>query len=278
METRRIVILKFAMSMVFVLSIASSVSIASSESNASQGSLLTNVPKSERELEARRTKLMKLSKSGVQKLIQEAPQVLSLGKGEYSGQVIEVFALLSARPDFDPSLALEMLKTVETIRTATKHETRLALWLTAKAGRLTDERITREFAGVLDVKTASAQRLATLVALTDAMAAAGKTPTLLQLENLVRSDVFEIRMHAVDWFRASPPKAGKDREQFLKVALESKPLQVRERAYRTIASWPSQERDQVKAVLPKNCRNETAPGAVKACTDLLKAMKAGGEK
>lgn len=111
----------------------------------------------------------------------------------------------------------------------------LRLRLTARAGGLSSDVIKKEFLSLQDTKLPSAERLVAIGALTDAMQEAGVQPSAQELEKLLASEVYEIRMHAVDWFRILE-FGEKDRRQFLKVAIKSNPYQVRERVYRYLES------------------------------------------
>lgn len=102
----------------------------------------------------------------------------------------------------------------------------------AKSGTLKSSDVDRELKLANDAKSSSAIRLARAGAVMNVALDKKYQPTLEQLENLLKSDLFELRILAVDWFRAANPKDEQLREKFLKQALVAKPIQVRERAAR----------------------------------------------
>lgn len=153
-------------------------------------------------------------------------------------------------------------------------DSRLEVRLLAKAQRLSPERIQAIIQESAKGTGPSAPRLAKLGVLTDVLSELGTAPTLAQLETLLKSDVFEIRMHAVDWFRLSPPASVSERAKFLEQALVSKPVQARERAYRAVASWSAGE---VQAVLKSNpklvtraCEKDKSSTIRSACGEIFK--------
>lgn len=100
----------------------------------------------------------------------------------------------------------------------------------AVSGRLTPAQVDTELKIAHDSKRPSAERLASAAAVMNACAEFHYQPTLKQLESLLKSDVPELRILAVDWFRLAQPADAKLRASFLKQARETKPRQVRERA------------------------------------------------
>lgn len=159
----------------------------------------------------------------------------------------------------------------------TEIDSRLEVRLLAKADRLSVSRIQELIQESSKGPGPSAPRLATLGVLTDILSEKGVSPNLLQLETLLKSDVFEIRMHAVDWFRLSPLSSVQERAKFLEQAFAVKPVQARERAYRTLASWPG---DEVRAILkasPKlvsrSCEKDKSPSIRAACLEILEKSK-----
>lgn len=218
--------------------------------------------------DATRAKLLALSKDEAKALVKSAGPWLS-EPGEKRERVVQTFSVLRENPNFDSSLAAQMLTALEldsggasrgsvlgqpTARTAIG-EKRLILLLYAKAGRFDAERVKSEFKFINDKSKSSTERTGRLGALTDAMAESGVRPTPAQLESLLTSDAFAIRLHAVDWFRLVPFSSEADRIRFLKKALALSPLQARTRAREACA-------DDASASVRKACADvKYKPGA-----------------
>jgi hypothetical protein len=219
------------------------------------------------ERDSARVRLLAMSKADLARFMVEA-KARTLSKDRF--QVVRAFDVLRRRKDFDAALAEQMKQVLKTDPTVDILEERLGLLLEAKSGKLTPAKIQAELQFAALASEPSARRLARLTALTDAMHSVGLSPTVAQLEVLLQNDVYEIRMHAVDWFRISTPVDLKERGRFLKRALSSKPVQVRERAFRTIASWPASEVQALKDVdaLPAKCATDTSAIIREACIDI----------
>lgn len=203
-----------------------------------------------------RQKLMALTKPEVSEFILVAKKWLH-GSDIWHQRAMLTFDVLRHHAGFDKEIASEMLKTIKESKTTTTSghrsqppnsfdlvlEKRLEIFLAAKVGGLTPERIASEFKFIGDNRQDSVVRLARASALIDAMGAdqsrAEIKPTTAQLELLLESDVSDIRRLAVDWFQLSPPSNPAERTRFLVAALNSKPRQVRETAQRACQGDPS---------------------------------------
>lgn len=261
---------------VFALSFQS-VSVSSAQT---AGSILDLLASGEVQIEEGRSRLMKLSVAEMQAFVMEAPSRLDL-KFEKRPSVLFAFEILSRRQEFSKKMATDVLKSLKASRAGigvaavasegspVRSESRLALFLAARAGVLTQAMIEEELKFVDQAAKPSADRLAKLGALIDAMSEAGLNPSSAQLEKLLQNDVFEIRMLAVDWFRLHTPKNTADRKRFLQKAVKATPVQVRERAYRTIAGWSA---DDVKAlgadVVLKTCEKDASSVIRSACSEI----------
>jgi hypothetical protein len=224
-------------SLVFVLvafAVSMSFGVSTSFAAASFEPIFRALTGGEVERDAARSKLLAMSREQVARFLEEA-KGRTATKNRF--QVVRAFDVLRRRPDFDAATAEMMIQILKTAPKNDVLEERLALILEAKAGALTPAKIQSELQFTTLVTEPSTRRLGRLTALTDAMDANGMKPTAAQLESLLQNDVFEVRIHAVHWFRLAPPADLKERIHFLKLALGSKPVQVRESAYQTIASW-----------------------------------------
>ncbi len=216
-----------------------------------------------------RSRLLTMPSEELGRFLAEA--TLRLEKGSRD-QVVRAFDIVRRRKDFDAARA-KQLRIILSSTSAKRDvlETRLILLLDAKTGELSESRIADELKQVEKTDVPSTMRLSRLTGLTDAMESTSKAPTISQLEMLLKNDVFEIRMHAVDWFRLRPPTGVQDRARFLRAALGSNVLQVRERAYQTIASWPGDKIIEIKkqgGVLPAKCAADPSRAIQKACSEI----------
>ena len=135
-------------------------------------------------------------------------------------------------------------------------EKRLVLFLAAKVGKLDTARIESELNFIADEKSDSVERVGMAGALVDAMSDTpnGETkPTIAQLEKLLKNDISDIRILAVDWFRMAPPPDPSDRIRFLIAALKTNPRQVTESAARAC------DADQSPAVREKCVKAKPKP-------------------
>lgn len=145
--------------------------------------------------------------------------------------------------------------------------------------KIDKESIEKELKEIASSSRSSVDRLSRVAKLTDAMADANLSPSLQQLKALLVNDVTEIRMHASDWFQLSPPKEIGEKADFLRLALKTKPYQVRERAYGAVLSFsPSDIRDLKKAgVLNfESCRSE-AQSSIQDLCRLIESKASSGK-
>lgn len=226
---------------------------------------------SDLERDTARIRLISMQTEEVTRFMAEA-KARSLTKNRFD--VVRAFDVLRRRSDFDAARAAEMKRVLASAPSTRESkdllEERLALILDAKTGALTAAKIDDELRFAAIKTEPSSRRLARVTALTDAMQTIDAAPTTLQLEALLQNDVFEIRMHAVDWFRIAPPRDIAERSRFLKQALKSSVVQVRERAYRTIASWPATDVRALKKsdVLPMKCGADPSLIIRGACSEI----------
>lgn len=183
--------------------------------------------------------------------------------------------VLGRRKEFSVANASVILDGLSSSKT--EIDPRLEVRLLAKADRLSVSRIQELIQESSKGPGPSAPRLATLGVLTDILSEKGVAPNLLQLETLLKSDVFEIRMHAVDWFRLSPLPSVQERAKFLEQAFSVKPVQARERAYRTLASWQGEEVRAILKASPKlvtrTCEKDKSPSIRAACLEIIEKSK-----
>ena len=189
--------------------------------------------------------------------------------------------VLARRKEFSSAMAALILDDALRVDSKIEIDPRLEVRLLGKAGRLNATRVQSlisEIAGGKSVEDRkvepSATRLSKLGVLIDVLTDQGVSPSLSQLESLLQSDVFEIRMHAVDWFRLSPPVSAAERSKFIENALATKPVQVRERASRALASLPEADLRAVLKVNPKlmdrACQKEKSPTIRSSCSEISK--------
>lgn len=208
-----------------------------------------------------------------------AGRVTAAVSKEHRLQVLRAFDSLRRRSDFDRALATEMMAALKPgapdLSAKSALERRLEIFLLARTGGLTPEKIDSIFSEIssnTSLKTgAAATRLLVLAGLMDAMQTEKLKPTVRQLESLLASSSSTIRRHAVDWFEMAPPESPSDRNRFLKKALVATTDQVREAAYRTIASWNADEIKAVRAsgdVLPEKCMDDPVAEIRRACAQI----------
>ncbi len=232
--------------------------------------ILDQLSSTDVQIDEGRSRLAKISTSEMQFFVSQASTRLD-SKSEKRPAAVFAYELLSRRPDFSKQMAADVLSHLKPAKegSSARSEGRLALFLSARAGVLTDVMIADDLKFVAQASKASADRLARLGALIDAMSEAGRRPTSTQLEKLLQNDVFEIRMLSVDWFRMQPPENTADRKRFLQQAVKTNPVQVRERAYRTIASWSAEDVKAVGAdIIPKTCDKDGSLTIRTACDEI----------
>lgn len=190
--------------------------------------------------------------------------IRSLNEKELNTFVVEVGKLFPAKTSFEVGQALRTIEVLRRHKSFTKSDARILLValgkqntetsfdgrlramrirLLAVSGELNKTILDQEFVFLTETKRPSADRLAVIGALTDAMTELGQKPSVEILEKLLANDVYEIRIHAVDWFRLSLPLPTAERIRFLKTAIRVSPFQARERAYRALLA--SEDRDFV---------------------------------
>lgn len=188
---------------------------------------------------ARKASLLRaLSEKEIGRFIKETAAWIPAASGFELGRWVRSIEIVSRNKQFrsdDAKVVLAILAKQQKGFGLDGKMRALRLRLTARAGGLSSDVIKKEFQSLQDTKLPSAERLVAIGALTDAMQEAGVQPSAQELEKLLASEVYEIRMHAVDWFRILE-FGEKDRRQFLKVAIKSNPYQVRERVYRYLES------------------------------------------
>ena len=143
----------------------------------------------------------------------------------------------------------------------------------AQAGKL-DAARRRSLFGVMNTSSSS---IVTRLSLVTAAMDAGVPADARELDLLLKSPDPELRLAALDWLRISPTEPAHV-EKFLRAARESKPKQLRERVYRSIASWDQPEaayQKSLKRALPKNCNLKDDAHVVKACQEALKKWSGG---
>lgn len=194
-------------------------------------------------MQAARLKLSNLSKSEILEFIATAKTWLRDSEILHQRAILS-FEVIRGNNEFDKTSAAAMLKSVNDARVGRPIESkaldsivekRLVLFLTAKVGKLDSARIESELNFIADEKRDSVERLGMAGALVDAMADNPKgevKPTIAQLERLLKNDISDLRILAVDWFRIAPPGDPTDRTRFLIAALKTNPRQVSESAAR----------------------------------------------
>lgn len=154
-----------------------------------------------------------------------------------AGQALRTIEILRRHKSFSKSDAKLLLVALGKQKTETSFDGRLRamrIRLAALSGELSRANLDLELSFLTETKRPSADRLAVIGALTDAMTELGQKPSAELLEKLLSNDVYEIRIHAVDWFRLSLPLSLADRIKFLKTAIRIGPYQARERAYQAL--------------------------------------------
>jgi hypothetical protein len=215
-------------------------------------------------IETARLKIMKLSKTEVGEFV-EASRTWLAASDQTRRRAVMTFEILRKHQAFDKDLASAMLKELNSSSNRPHEPTdmfdsmpiiekRLFIFLAAKMGQLTADRIARELKFVSDAKQNSAERLGIANALVDAMdEKRGEKPTAIQLETLLKNDVPEIRVLAVDWFQISPPADPSDRNRFFALAFKTNPRQVLESAIRACDSDATQNvREKCSKLKPKS--------------------------
>lgn len=230
----------------------------------------------------RKASLLKaLSDVEIKAFIVEASQEIPAPQSYALGTWIKTFDVLLDNKAFQPSQAREVLAILDKQKKDSDLLgllNSLTLRLKAKAGDLNSDLIKAELQFVEDKKIPRADRIRVLGVLTDTMVTAGLSPKVNDLKGLLESDIYEIRMHAVDWFRLTRAPLG-ERYQFINQALKSNPYQVRERAYRYLKSLDEKEFKLAyeKAAGAKNgvpCKTDRSEVTKKLCEEAaIRAQK-----
>ncbi len=195
-------------------------------------------------MQTARLKLSNLSKSEILEFIATSRTWLRASELLHQRAILS-FEVIRGNNEFDKTTARAMLKAVTDARVGRPIdqskaldsivEKRLVLFLAAKVGQLDAARIESELNFIADEKRDSVERVGMAGALVDAMGETAKgevKPTAAQLEKLLKNDVSDLRILAVDWFRLAPPADPGDRTRFLIAALKTNPRQVSESASR----------------------------------------------
>lgn len=181
-----------------------------------------------------------LNEKELQAFVVEMAKVFPATASFEVGQALRTIEVLRRHKSFSKSDAKVLVLAVGKQKTETSYDGRLRalrIRLQALSGDLNQARLDQERSFLAESKRPSADRLAVIGALTDAMVVLNQKPAVEFLEKLLASDVYEIRMHAVDWFRLSLPMPMADRIKFLKTAIRVSPYQARERAFRAFLSF-----------------------------------------
>jgi hypothetical protein len=192
----------------------------------------------------------------------KASLIRSLGEKEVKAFVVEMAKVFPAETSFEVGQALRTIEVLRRNKSFTKSDAKvllvsigkqktetsfdgrlraLGIRLRAVSGDLNKASLDQELAFLAEAKRPSADRLAVIGALTDAMTEIGQKPSAEHLEKFLANDVYEIRIHAVDWFRLSLPLPVSDRIKFLKTAIRISPHQARERAFQALLSFDDKD-------------------------------------
>jgi hypothetical protein len=182
--------------------------------------------------------LKSLSQKEMERFISDSAQWIPAATGFELGRWIRSIDLLSRNKDFGPSAAKSVIEILAKQKRGFGLDGKvrsLTVRMQSKAQQLNTDFVDQEWNYLSDKKVPSSDRLAVIGALTDSMQETGIRPSVIELENLLANDVYEIRMHAVDWFRVTEFSL-KDQIRFLKVAIKAQPYQVRERVFRYLSN------------------------------------------
>jgi hypothetical protein len=180
-----------------------------------------------------------LNEKEIQAFVVEMAKIFPAKTSFEVGQAIRTIEVLRRHKGFSKSDATVLLTSLAKQKTETSFDGRLRamrIRLMAVSGELNKTVLEQELSFLTEAHRPSADRLAVIGALTDAMTEIGQKPSVEVLEKLLANDVYEIRIHAVDWFRLSLPLPVSERIKFLKTALRVSPFQARARAYLALLS------------------------------------------
>lgn len=185
-----------------------------------------------------------LNEKELQAFVVEMAKVFPAKTSFEAGQALRTIEVLRRHKSFAKSDAKVLVTSLATQKTETSFDGRIRamrIRLMAVSGDLSKSILDQELSFLTEANRPSADRLAVIGALTDAMTELGQKPSTETLEKLLSNDVYEIRIHAVDWFRLSLPLPSAERIKFLKTAIRVSPFQARERAYRALLSSEDKE-------------------------------------
>jgi hypothetical protein len=192
----------------------------------------------------------------------KASLIRSLNEKELQAFVVEMAKVFPAKTSFEAGQALRTIEVLRRHKSFAKPDAKVLVTSLAKqkaetsfdgriratrirlmavSGDLNKSILDQELSFLAEANRPSADRLALIGALTDAMTELGQKPSVETLEKFLANDVYEIRIHAIDWFRLSLPLPLADRIRFLKTAIRVSPFQARERAYRALLSSDDKE-------------------------------------
>lgn len=180
-----------------------------------------------------------LNEKELQAFVVEMAKVFPAKTSFEAGQALRTIEVLRRHKSFSKADAKILLASIAKQKIETSFDGRLRamrIRLMAISGDLSKSNFDQELLFLMEANRPSADRLAVIGALTDAMSELGQKPSAETLEKLLTNDVYEIRIHAVDWFRLSLPLPISDRIKFLKTAIRVSPFQARERAYLALLS------------------------------------------
>lgn len=185
-----------------------------------------------------------LNRSELEAFVSEMSNVFPIKASFEVGQALRTIEIIRRHKDFSKADAKVILGALSKQTSETSYDGRiraLRVRLKGVAGDLSKTEIEQELTYLNEAKRPSADRLAVLGALTDAMTEIGQKPPVEILEKLLGNDVYEIRIHAIDWFRLSRAIPIAEKIKFLKLAIRVSPYQARERAYRALLSYDDKE-------------------------------------
>jgi hypothetical protein len=185
-----------------------------------------------------------LNEKELQAFVVEMAKVFPTKTSFEAGQALRTIEALRRHKSFTKSDAKALVTSLAKQKTETSFDGRIRamrIRLMAVSGDLNKSLLDQELSFLSESNRPSADRLAVIGALTDAMTEIGQKPSAEILEKLLANDVYEIRIHAADWFRLSLPLPAAERIKFLKTAIRVSPFQARERAYRALLSSEDKE-------------------------------------
>lgn len=198
--------------------------------------------------------------------------------GDDESSVVQAMnVIVHEHPGFDTSLAAlvdeALLDDGHTTAINNPIAIRVRLSAAAKAGHLTDKRIAETIAQAALRSRTGSQRIAYAAGLAAAMLEFEKPAAPTQLMQLLRSDLGAIKLVAVDWFHARPLNTVKSRKEFLREALRSEPLQVRERTLSHLLGLTKSDLEVLRDIIPSDCEREPASAVKSLCRQVAEKLK-----